>query len=69
KLVEDESLILVKGSVPGSKNGIVFLKDAIKNNVNDMAPFPAGLLNNIKNSEKKKSSSDDVVVDTDITSD
>ena len=43
KLIENENLILVEGSVPGSKNGIVILKDAIKSKVPETAPFPAGL--------------------------
>ena len=44
KLLEDENLILVEGSVPGSKNGYVILRDAIKSKTPDQAPFPAGLL-------------------------
>ena len=43
KLIENENLILVQGSVPGSKNGVVMLKDAFKSKVPDAAPFPAGL--------------------------
>ena len=43
KLIENENLILVQGSIPGSKNGVVMLKDAIKSKVPDAAPFPAGL--------------------------
>ena len=43
KLIENENLILVQGSVPGSKNSVVMLKDAIKSKVPDGAPFPAGL--------------------------
>ena len=43
KLIENENLILVQGSVPGSKNGVVMLKDAIKSKVPDTAPFPSGL--------------------------
>ena len=43
KLIENENLILVQGSVPGSKNGVVMIKDAIKSKVPDAAPFPAGL--------------------------
>ena len=43
KLIEDDNLILVEGSVPGSKNGIVMLNDAIKSKVPETAPFPAGL--------------------------
>ena len=43
KLLEDENLILVEGSVPGSKNGIVTLSDAVKHGLPKEAPFPAGL--------------------------
>ena len=43
KLLEDENLIFVEGSVPGSKNGIVTLSDAVKHDVPKEAPFPAGL--------------------------
>jgi large subunit ribosomal protein L3 len=43
KLIENENLILIQGSVPGSKNGIVMLNDAIKSIVPEAAPFPAGL--------------------------
>ena len=43
KLLEDENLIFVEGSVPGSKNGIVTLSDAVKHDLPKEAPFPAGL--------------------------
>lgn len=36
-------LIFVKGSVPGSKGGWLFVKDAIKHARHAEAPFPAGL--------------------------
>ena len=42
KLLENENLILVEGSVPGSKNGIVTLSDAVKHDLPKGAPFPAG---------------------------
>ena len=42
KLLDDDNLILVEGSVPGSKNGIVTITDAVKYNVPKDAPFPAG---------------------------
>lgn len=44
KLLEDDNLILVEGSVPGSKNGIVTLSDAVKHVLPKEAPFPAGLI-------------------------
>ena len=43
KLIEDENLILVQGSVPGSKNGIILLSDAYKIKLPESAPYPAGL--------------------------
>ena len=43
QLIENDNLILVEGSVPGSKNGIVMLKDSIKSKLPEEAPFPAGL--------------------------
>jgi len=48
KLIEDDDLILIQGSVPGSKNGIVLLSDAIKYKTPDEAPFPAGFRNDNK---------------------
>ncbi len=59
KLLEEDNLILIKGSVPGSKNGIVFLCDAIKHNIPTNAPFPAGLdIKNKSNDEVISSSND-----------
>ena len=43
KLLNEENLILVEGSVPGSKNGIVTLTYAVKQNLPKEVPFPAGL--------------------------
>jgi len=51
KLIEDDDLILIQGSVPGSKNGVVLLSDAIKCKIPDEVPFPAGLR---KDSKAKK---------------
>jgi large subunit ribosomal protein L3 len=40
----DEGLILVKGAVPGSKNGWVLVSDAVKKQTKDIElPMPAGL--------------------------
>lgn len=36
----DRGLILVKGAVPGSKGGWVFLKDSVKRKLPDGVPFP-----------------------------
>ena len=51
KLLEDDDLILIQGSVPGSKNGVVLLRDAIKHKIPDEAPFPAGFRNDIKSNK------------------
>jgi len=40
----EEGLLLIQGAVPGSKNGWVFISDAIKMKRPDEAPFPAGLI-------------------------
>ena len=40
----EEGLLLVQGAVPGSKNGWVFVSDALKIKRPDAAPFPAGLI-------------------------
>lgn len=39
----EEGLILVKGAVPGSKNGWVYVTDAIKKKFDGELPTPAGL--------------------------
>ena len=39
----DRGLIMVKGSVPGSKGGWVTVKDAVKKKLPDGVPFPAAL--------------------------
>ena len=44
-LIDDkEGLILVKGSIPGSKGGLVYIKDSIKAKTNSDLPFPAGFI-------------------------
>jgi large subunit ribosomal protein L3 len=40
---EDRGLLLVRGAVPGSEGGWVFVRDAVKKARPDEAPFPAGL--------------------------
>ena len=55
KLLDDDNLILVQGSVPGSRNGIVTITDAVKYNVPKDAPFPAGLrLSENSNDDKEE---------------
>ena len=59
KLLEDDNLILIQGSVPGSKNGVVLLRDAIKYKTPKEAPFPAGFLNYSKVIKEGVSSASD----------
>ena len=54
KLLDDDNLILVEGSVPGSKNGIVTITDAVKYNVPKDAPFPAGLRSSQNSNDTKE---------------
>jgi len=39
----ERGLLLIKGSVPGSENGWVLIKDAVKRRTPDGLPFPAAL--------------------------
>jgi len=39
----DRGLIMVRGSVPGSKGGYVLIKDAVKRKMPKDLPFPAAL--------------------------
>ena len=59
KLLEDDNLILIKGSVPGSKNGVVLLRDAIKHKIPNEAPFPAGFRNDSNSNKDDLSLSSD----------
>ena len=54
KLIDEENLILVEGAVPGSKNGIVTLTDAVKHNLPKEVPFPAGLIKPAYSNDIKK---------------
>ena len=56
KLLENENLILIQGSVPGSKNGVVLLRDAIKYKTPNEVPFPAGLINDTQANNDPNSS-------------
>jgi large subunit ribosomal protein L3 len=40
---EERGLVLIKGAVPGSENGWVVLRDAVKSKLPSDLPFPAGL--------------------------
>ena len=50
----NEGLILIKGSIPGSKGGFVYIKDAIKSKLPEGLPYPAGLLESNNTPESNK---------------
>ena len=41
---DEDNLILIKGAIPGSKNGWVMVSDALKKALPEGVPFPAGLV-------------------------
>ena len=59
KLLEEDDLILIQGSVPGSKNGVVLIRDAIKHKTPNEASFPAGYRNDSKSNKDDLSLSSD----------
>lgn len=48
----EENLILVKGAVPGAKQGWVFIRDAVKKPMHADAPLPAGFREEVKAPEQ-----------------
>jgi large subunit ribosomal protein L3 len=54
----DRGIILVKGSVPGSKGGYILVKDALKKVLPDNAPRPAGVRGNAKIDDEELSKHD-----------
>ena len=71
ELIEEDNLILVKGAVPGSKNGILKMFDSIKHKVPENAPFPGGLkaVSKVVESNKEATANDDEITDADIQND
>jgi large subunit ribosomal protein L3 len=71
ELIEEGNLILVKGAVPGSKNGILKMFDSIKHKVPENAPFPGGLkaVSKVVESNKEATANDDKITDADIQND
>ena len=59
KLLEEDDLILIQGSVPGAKNSVVLLRDAIKYKTPNEAPFPAGFRSNSADNKDDLSLSSD----------
>lgn len=45
---EEDNLILVKGAVPGSKSGWVYISDAVKKKLPEGVPMPAGIIESSK---------------------
>ncbi|MAE50300.1 MAG: 50S ribosomal protein L3 [Micavibrio sp.] len=50
---EDDNLILVKGAVPGSKSGWVYVSDAVKKAAPEGVPLPAGVIETAKPAAKE----------------
>jgi len=50
---EEENLILVKGAVPGAKQGWVLINDAVKRPAPEGVPLPAGLRQETKPQDEK----------------
>ena len=55
----DDGVIAVAGSVPGARGSYVLLRDAIKKDVPEDAPFPAGLVGEATEEEVSADASDD----------
>ena len=68
KLIEDENLILVQGSVPGSKNGIILLSDAHKIKLPEAAPYPAGLFSKGSDDIDTPKNTDEIVDNNNVKS-
>jgi large subunit ribosomal protein L3 len=39
----DRGIIMIKGAIPGSKGGYILVKDALKKDLPDNVPMPAGI--------------------------
>lgn len=51
---EEDNLILVKGAVPGSKSGWVYISDAVKRKLPEGVPMPAGIIESAKPAKQEK---------------
>ena len=54
---DENGYIMVRGSVPGSKGAVLYIKDAVKKVLSNDVPFPAG----VKTKENKVSNATEVV--------
>jgi len=61
---DERGLIFVKGSVPGSKNGWLLVRDAVKVDRHGEAPYPAGIKQASNNNEVAASLTNNDVADT-----
>ena len=64
RIDEEKNLVLVKGAVPGSKNGYVYISDAIKKAMPSEAPFPAGLRSSAEPAKEEAPVEDAAVEET-----
>ena len=71
ELIEEDNLILVKGAVPGSKNGILKMFDSIKHTAPENVPFPGGLkaVSKVVENNKEASGNSDEINDAEIQND
>ena len=60
---DEDGVILLRGAVPGPKNGWVLISDAIKAKLPDDAPFPAGLVGAESADAVEKASAEIVAAD------
>jgi large subunit ribosomal protein L3 len=62
----DRGLLLVKGAVPGSKGGYVYVRDAVKRALPDDVPFPAGLKTEPEAVSVPDTDTDDAVTEAEV---
>ena len=60
---EEDGVILLCGAVPGPKNGWVLISDAIKAKLPEDAPFPAGLVDAVSESDADEAPTEEAAVD------
>ena len=60
---DEDGVILLCGAVPGPKNGWVLISDAIKAKLPEDAPFPAGLVGAVSESDADEAPTEEATVD------
>lgn len=58
----EAGLLLIKGSIPGSKSGWVMVQDAVKKAAHKDSPIPAGLIEQPAEEAKPEASADDAAI-------